>query len=388
MAIVTVMLCAIFGTILHFTRMNLEEESLNMMRTVAMAPVPVMGRPDEHPQDVRLPFFQLEVNRNGEVVGAHGGYYDLSDRELLQELAQKVRESEEPMGILPEYNLRFYRAEHPNAHQLVFADMSSEVNTMNGLLRNCLLIGGGSFLVFLVISMLLARWAVRPVEKAWEQQRQFIADASHELKTPLTVILTSAELLQSPDYDQQTRKLCAENILTMSRQMRGLVESLLDLARLEGQAVKPEMTSLELSKLVADTLLPFEPVYFEKGLTLSSQIEEDIRLKGNAGQLRQVVEILLDNAQKYSSPAGTVQVSLSRQRNRALLSVSNPGQTIPPEDLKNIFKRFYRVDKARSMNQSYGLGLSIAAQIVETHRGRIWCESTGGFNTFFVSLPL
>ena len=388
MVIVTVMLCVIFGTILHFTRTNLEEESLDMMRTMAMAPTPMIGRPDELPQDVRLPFFVLEVGNRGEVLRAMGGYFDLSDQELLYKLVEKAGEQGENTGTLPEYNLRFFRMERPDGQQrLVFADISSEISTMNGLLRNCLLIGMGSFLVFLIISILLARWAVRPVEKAWGQQRQFVADASHELKTPLTVILTNAELLQSPEYDRGIHIRCAENILAMSRQMRGLVESLLELARLDAADAPKEMGHVDLSKLTADAILPFEPVYFEQGLTLNSQIQEGLVLKGNEGQLRQVVEILLDNAQKYSRPAGAVSVQLHRQRGQYLLSVSNPGAEISEEDRKNIFKRFYRVDKARSMNRSYGLGLPIASQIVEDHKGKIWVESGAGINTFFVSLP-
>lgn len=389
MAIVTVMLCVIFGTILHFTRVNLEEESLDMMRTMAMAPGPMMGRPDEMPQDVRLPFFVLEVGNRGEILRAMGGYFDLSDQKLLQELVAKVGEYGGNTGTLSEYNLRFFHTEHPNGqHRLVFADISSEIRTMNGLLRSCLLIGAGSFLVFLIISILLARWAVRPVEKAWEQQRQFVADASHELKTPLTVILTNAELLQSPDYDQETRTKCAEHVLAMSRQMRGLVESLLELARLDAASAPKEIGSVNLSKVVADAILPFEPVYFEQGLTLNSQIEEGLVLNGNEGQLRQVVEVLLDNAQKYSRCGGVVYVHLHRQRGQYLLAVSNPGPEILEEDRKNIFKRFYRVDKARSMNRSYGLGLPIAAQIVGEHKGKIWVESQAGINTFFVSLPI
>lgn len=388
MAIVTVMLCGIFGTILHFTRMNLEEESLDMMRTMALSPSIMMGRPDERPQDVRLPFFVLELGNQGQVLRAIGGYYDLSDQELLEQLVAKVQESKESVGTLPEYNLRYFRTESPVGQRVVFADISSEISTMSSLLRSCLLIGGGSFLVFLVISILLARWMVRPVEKAWEQQRQFVADASHELKTPLTVILTNAELLQSAQYDEPTRQQCAENVLTMSRQMRGLVESLLELARLDAASAPKEMGNVDLSKVVSDAILPFEPVYFEQGLTLNCQIEEGLTLKGNMGQLRQVVEVLLDNAQKYSRPGGGVVVHLYRQRGRYLLAVSNPGSELSEEDRVNIFKRFYRADKARSMNRSYGLGLPIAAQIVADHKGKIWVESGSGINTFFVSLPV
>jgi len=135
-------------------------------------------------------------------------------------------------------------------------------------------------------------------------------------------------------------------------------------------------------------VLPFEAVYFERGLSLLGETEENIRVKGSEGHLRQVVDILLDNAQKYSLPGGTVEVWLKKQgRGGCLLTVSNTGPEIGKEDLKNIFKRFYRVDQARTHDGSCGLGLSIAEGIVTEHKGKIWAESANGVNTFFVQLP-
>ena len=227
------------------------------------------------------------------------------------------------------------------------------------------------------------------MEKSWKEQRQFVSDASHELKTPLTVILTNAELLQQPDYDAERKGTFAANILTMAGQMRSLVENLLDLARVDNGLAKAVWTQVDLSHTVYDAVLPFEPVYFEKGLDLQSRIQENIRVNGSEMHLRQVVEILLDNARKYSDCPGTVVVCLQRHsRGQCLLSVSNPGAPIPPQDLQNIFKRFYRVDQARSRDGSYGLGLPIAEGIVNDHKGRIWATSQNGFNTFYVSLPM
>ena len=258
---------------------------------------------------------------------------------------------------------------------------------MRSLTNTCVIIGVLSFAVFLGLSFLLARWAVKPVETAWNQQRQFVADASHELKTPLTVILTNAELLQEPEYDEQARSRFVDSIMTMSHQMRGLVESLLELARVDNGGQNMVFFRLNFSELVSDALLPFEPVYFEKGLTLESNVEENLFVKGSQQHLKQVADILLDNASKYASADSTVRVILRRQGSHCLLSVASAGDAISKEDLKNIFKRFYRMDKARSMNHSYGLGLSIADSIVSKHGGKIWAESADGVNTFFVQLP-
>jgi signal transduction histidine kinase len=154
-------------------------------------------------------------------------------------------------------------------------------------------------------------------------------------------------------------------------------------------SVRLRFSQVDFSQLVQDALLPFEPVFFEQGLFLHSEVETGITLKGSEAHLKQAVSILLDNAQKYSAPSGKTTVILKKvTRNRCLLSVANEGEEIAPEELKHIFKRFYRVDKSRSAAHSYGLGLSIAQRIVHTHHGKIWAESRGGVNTFFVQLSM
>lgn len=388
MLIVTVMLSVIFGMVFHFTRQNLESESLRMMRAVAGDSFRT-GRPGQPPEGVRLPYFTLEMGQGGELIAAGGGYYDLSDEEFLREILEATMETRTNTGILAQYNLRYQRVATPaGAQRIVFADMSSERNTLNHLIRTCAAIGAASLLVFFLISLFLAYWSVKPVERAWREQRQFVADASHELKTPLTVILTNAELLQGPNHDESARARFSESILTMAKQMRGLVESLLELARLDSGTVKTTVSHLDLSELVSDAILPFEPLCFERNLEVQSAIEPNIKVNGSVAHLRQVTEILLDNAIKYSSSPAAVNVVLNRRGMHCLLSVSNPGEAIPPEELKNIFKRFYRTDKVRSMDHSYGLGLSIAESIVKEHRGRIWAESRDGINTFSVELPV
>ena len=268
----------------------------------------------------------------------------------------------------------------------VFADISSEQAVLQNMIHICILVGVIAFGAFLLLSMALARWAVKPVEKAWQQQRQFVADASHELKTPLTVIMTNAELLSDPDSLPQQQGQLAQNILTMSRQMRRLVEGLLELARVDNGAVQKAFEPVALSTLVEDAILPFEPVYFERGLSVKTRIQEGLTVQGSGEHLKQVVEILLDNAMKYSDE-GAVWVTLQRQGNAILLKVANPGEAMDEESCRKIFERFYRLDAARSMDGSYGLGLSIAKSIVEDHRGKIWAESKNGWNIFTVQLP-
>ncbi len=386
MSIVTIMLCIIMLLIYFFTKMNLENNSVNMMQNIASQPF-LPHLPNERQDDIRLPYFTLQLNNRGDLIATGGGYYDLSDESFLKDLIDSTLSSSDRIGIIEKYNLRFYRANTAGSQTLVFADISNELTTLNNLIRNCILIGLACFFIFLGISFLFADWVISPVDKAWEQQRQFIADASHELKTPLTVIMTNAELMQNPDYDDSDRSSFVSNILIMSRQMRSLVEQMLELVHADNVQTDIVFSPLDFSGLVSDAILPFEPIFFEKGLTLDAEISENITVNGNAGQLRQVLDILLDNAQKYSREGGTTWVTLKKYgKGRCLLSVADEGEEIPAADLNNLFKRFYRADKARTRTGSFGLGLSIAEAIITRHKGKIWAESRNHINTFFVEL--
>lgn len=387
MSIVTIMLCVILGLVYHFTKANLEAESINMMQNIARQPFR-LEIPNELGEDVRLPYFIIQIGHRGELLATGGGYYDLSDKEFLDDLINVAIRSPKTFAVIEEYNLRYYRLDTPLSYFLVFSDISSERATLNNMMRSCLIIGGLSFFMFLGISVLLSKWAVKPVDLAWKQQRQFVADASHELKTPLTVIITNAELAQSPEYDEDSKQQFLNSILTMSGQMRSLIEKMLELARADNMDLKESFDIVDFSKLVSNTLLPFEPVFFERGLTLTSQVDKDIKVKGEASQLCQVLDVLLDNAQKYSKEAGITWVTLRKHgKRRCLLAVANEGESISPEEAQNIFKRFYRGDKARSRTGSFGLGLPIAESIVTGHRGKIWLESSNGINCFYVELP-
>ena len=399
MVIVTIMLCTVFGMLYFFTRSSLEQESFAMMRAVPVGimapdrPLAPFARPGEQQEQVRLPFFVVQEAEDGTLTAAGVGYYDLSpgeafDQTFLQELIQEVERVNRPSGELKQYHLRFLRVDAPFGQSVIFADTTSEQSTLNNLVKNCILTGVLCFFAFLGISIKLAAWTVKPVEWAWQQQRQFVSDASHELKTPLTVIMTNAELLQSEENDRDSQVRFSANILTMSRQMRALVEQMLELARADSGQGKADLRPVDLSTLAADALLPFDPVFFEQGLMLSSQLAEGINVNGDAGRLKEVLDILLDNARKYTEPPGTVNVRLERWGyHRCRLTVSNPGPPLSAAEQKDIFKRFYRTDPARSRDGSFGLGLSIAQRITEEHHGRIWVESSGGYNRFTVELP-
>lgn len=377
MAIVTVFMGAIFGLLLHTTAVDLEEECIQFLRQTADGPG-LKGPPGQ----LQLPCFIIRVTPWGQTVERSGGF-DLSDEQMLTDIVSRAAASETEIGVLEEYHLRFCRLERRTELTLAFVDITGEHTALRNLGLNCAVIGVLALLAFWAVSLLLARWVVRPVQQAWEEQRQFVADASHELKTPLTVIMTSAELLRSdPSQDQYT-----QSILSMSHRMRTLVESLLELARVDNGAVRAAFGDVDLSALIEEELLPFEPLYFERELELSAELEPQLHISGSDRHLRQVLGILLDNAMQYSPAGSAVRVRLTKQGGSALLTVTNPGGPISSGDCRKIFRRFYRIDKARSSG-GYGLGLPIALGIVTDHGGRIWAESREGLVVLSVQLPL
>jgi len=383
MSIVLAMLVIIFGLVYHFTAQSMEEQSISFVRTLAQN----AGQSKGGQMDVRLPYFTLQINIFGRVIVSGSSYFDLENEAFIQELIQEVYRRDTASGVIEEHDLRYHMITSLGEQVIAFVDISSQKLTLSMLVQISILIGFFSLLVFFGISFWLARWAVKPVEKAWRQQRQFVSDASHELKTPLTVIMSNAELLHSPECTEENREQFSGSILTMSRRMRNLVEGLLELARADNGQVKKNFAPVDMSALTEDALLPFEPLYFERGLLLEGIIESGIVMTGNEQYLRQVVDILLDNAMKYSAP-GVVSVCLRRQGRNCLLTVANPGQPIPREDLQRIFERFYRSDRARTGNGSFGLGLAIAKSVTEEHGGRIWAQSNATGNCFCVQLPL
>lgn len=384
MTIVVAMLMMIFLTVYHFTKADLTKQSANMLRelTESVERSAFINRPG---RDGGLPYFILRIHVNGDMYFVGNTSYDLSDDAFLQELIQKVYRSGRWFGELPEYDLIYNTVSGMGTQTLIFLDVSSHANTLATLLQSCALIGGGALLVFLLISIFLAKWAVKPVQTAWDQQKQFLSDASHELKTPLTVILGNAQLLQScPENQQQL----TQSIVIMARRMRTLVEGMLELARSDNGQSRMILEQVDLSRLIEEAVLPFEPILFEKELLLKTEIQTGILTRGSAAHLQQLLGILLDNAAKYAEP-GTVTVSLQKVgTDSCLLCVTNPGKPIPKQELSKIFDRFYRGDAARTDGGSFGLGLPIAKSIAENHKGKIWARANPDGNSFCVQIPL
>jgi signal transduction histidine kinase len=299
-------------------------------------------------------------------------------------------------GVFRSYDIRYaVLTAEDGTRCVIFGDISGFSAAFRSFLLSLAGVLLAALALFFLLSFWLARWALSPVEKAWDQQNRFVADASHELKTPITVILANLDILRThKDETVQSQMRWIRNTREEAERMRELIEDLLFLAKNDASALKEQMSEIDLSDLSEDRALNFEAVAFEKGVSLESSISPGLKVTGNEGQLKQLLTILLDNAVKYADQDGHVKVLLSpcqekNGKNAARIVVNNTGEPIPPEDLEHIFERFYRADKSRARKEGgYGLGLSIADSIVRLHRGRISCESTKkDGTTFTVTLP-
>jgi two-component system sensor histidine kinase CiaH len=332
-----------------------------------------------------VPCFVAEVYASGTVRVSGNSYYDLTDKAALVDIVTAALSADSDEGVLAEHHLRYLRQTGLLSTRIAFTDSTLEQATLRSLLTGSLLIGLAALAVLFACSYVLSGAVTRPVDRAWQQQKQFLSDASHELKTPLTVILSSAELLEQSAAPEQ--KQYVDNVRAESRRMKRLVEDMLTLSRVERGGEHLPDTTADLSDAAADAALRFEPVAYEAGHTLSYDIAPGLLVRGDSGKLEQAVAVLLDNAIKYAAPGTEVRLDAARQGKNACLWVENEGDPIPADKLPHIFDRFYRADASRTDGGSFGLGLPIARAIVEAHRGTLRCDSGGHTTRFTITLP-
>ena len=326
-------------------------------------------------------FYTVAVSYDGEVLEIKNEPPTIHTDDELEKLAQSIIKSNKSNGS--QDNLAFYKTDKGGYTLVTFMDNTVINEGAMTLFRYTLIFGGVALVLFFFLSVFLARKIVHPLEESYQKQKQFISDAGHELKTPVSVVSANAELLSREIGDNQW----LQNIQYENERMGMLVGQLLDLARTEN--VTPQMEHIDFSRLVAGEALPFESVAFEKGLALNSNITKGVTVEGNSTQLKQIVSILLDNAIRHSKEQGEVYLSLTQEHNVVKLSVINKGDEIPTEQREQIFERFYRVDTARNgEDKHYGLGLAIAKAIVTAHKGQIEVLCYNGLVEFQILLPI
>ncbi len=246
-----------------------------------------------------------------------------------------------------------------------------------------------SILVFIIleviqviISLNITKRIVKPVNEAFIRQKQFIYDASHELKTPIAIISASAEMLEKNPKE----KKWLENIKTENNRMNKLVINLLDLSKSENIKENEVYTNTNLSKIIKNKALTFESLIYENSLKFEVDVDNDIMFNCNEDRIKELLSILMDNAIKHSFPNSQITVKLSKEKNNIYLSVKNKGKEIPVNEREKIFERFYRLDKSRNRDDNrYGIGLSIAKNIVINHNGTISVNCKYDYTTFIVN---
>ena len=233
-----------------------------------------------------------------------------------------------------------------------------------------------------IISLNITKRIVKPVNESFIRQKQFIYDASHELKTPIAIISASAEMLEKNPKE----KKWLDNIKTENNRMNKLVISLLDLSKSENIKENEVYTNVNLSKVIKNKALTFESLIYENSLELDVDVVNDIMFNCNEDRIKELLSILMDNAIKHSLPNSQITVKLSKEKNNIYLSVKNKGKEIPVSEREKIFERFYRLDKSRNRDGNrYGIGLSIAKNIVINHNGTINVNCKDGYTTFIVN---
>lgn len=251
---------------------------------------------------------------------------------------------------------------------VVFVDISNDIGTVVTLLKLSVVVIAFSLIVVYIFTYRLSKWAIKPVQTAFDNQKRFISDASHELKTPLTVMSANADVLESEIGENQW----LDNIKNQTTVMSQLVYDLLDLAKLDETRDDMVMAEFDLSSAVLSRTLEFECTAFEEHKKFEQNIKENIIYKGNEDSIKQLIGILVDNAIKHSEENGIIRVTLTTNGNKKIFQVYNTGNGIRDSEKDKIFNRFYRSDVSRSRETGgYGLGLSIAKSIAEAHGGTI-----------------
>src|SRR5690625_800702 len=275
-------------------------------------------------------------------------------------------------------------------YQMTFLDVTEANQTLRSLLITLLVVGFVLLVIIFFISMYFANSAVQPIAKAWENQKQFIADASHELKTPLSIIQSNYDVLmdnRDETINHQMKWLGYMKIAT--DRMTKMITNLLELAQLDQPTTRLEVKEIHISSMIEEMVLTMEAATKEKEIHITHSIEPEIMLNSNSDKMKQLVMILLDNAHKYTNEKGNIDITLEKDKKMIVFRVRNTGKGIAKEDLSKIFNRFYRGDRSRHLEKnSFGLGLSIAKSIANELGGKIHVSSEeNNWTTFTVMFP-
>ena len=326
--------------------------------------------------------YSILADQTGSVISWSSDRAELYTDEQIQELTDEVLRSGRMKGRIG--TQFFQKVKQEESSRIIVADARLEMASAARMLVITTIVGAVAGLLLSTGAFFLIRRMIRPVEEAFLRQRQFVWDASHELKTPLAVISANAQVLQDEIGENESLGY----IRGETQRAAALVGNLLTLARMDQGNVQAKLSSFDLSRAAEGAVLPFESTAYEAGRRMETEFPENVMAVGDEAMTRQLLLILMDNALKYGDDREPICVRVIRGQKQHTLEVSNSGETLAPEVLQHIFDRFYRGDAAHSREKDgTGLGLAIAKSIVEAQNGSIHAESQNQRTTFRVTLP-
>ncbi len=338
-------------------------------------------RPNKWKVNISLDHFALMADSNGTFLGIRNT--ENYTEEQAEEILSAILSTGKQQGM---YGwLQYYKAQKEYGTLLVVTDKSSDQGLLNNLFRTTIIAGVIVLLILFIFLIFFSRWIIRPVRTAMERQKQFVSDASHELKTPIAVLTANVDILQ----DEIGENKWLGYIQEQTGRMNQLVGDLLRLARMDNATQEYSFKEFNLSTAIEATALPFESQAFEKQKNLEIDIQPNVMYTGSEQHIRQLAAIFIDNAMKYSNEHGVIKITLLQRGETPVLEFYNTGCEISQEETDKIFERFYRGDKARNNKgkNGYGLGLAIAKSIMEIHKIKIQvtCEQ-GAWIRFLMTL--
>jgi len=345
--------------------------------------------PDPFKGKVKRTYIYIEFNDINHLDSIIYQYCDSENDEAVKKAAVQIFKDRGKISI-DKNKYRYLLKYNPpkDNYSIVFLDRTLEISTINRLLFIFIIITGIGLIFIFFISVLLANWTIKPVAKAWDQQKQFIADASHELKTPLTVISTNTDVILSNSSDTvESQSKWLNYIKNETIRMTKLVNSLLYIAKYDANETKILFKKINLSNIISSICLQYEPLIYENNKKLITDIDNNITIMGDEDKIKQLLNILMDNALKYSLNNGIIKISLKKNKqSNVYITVSNSSETINKEQLNKIFDRFFRIDSSRNRKTGgSGLGLNIAKSIVEIHKGSINVMNKDNITSFIIT---
>ena len=322
------------------------------------------------------------VLKNKNIMVLSNSLEETADKDILS-MTQELQKSEKRFGSIDDY-IYVVRTLRSGNTVYIFVDNKEALQNSKQFFIVSIFIFLLSVIAFTIISYYLSRWMIKPSEKAIKNQKIFVANISHDLKTPITIIRANADLIEN----EVKNKKCIKYIQQETEKLNHLVNEMLTLTRIDNTISKENFKSFNFGDSLFDVVLPFESIAYEKGIRFNINIDEVTDYFGDESNIQKLAEILIDNAMSYTAKGGIVDVDAYENSKAVTLSVTNTGEPISDEKKVEIFDRFYRASKSReSTGNHYGLGLSIANTIVKKHNGKISIESKNGKNTFTVILP-